>query len=93
MPNNQQPIPLGLIAIQPYLDNFIDTVVFSETEVGTFEYQNNSFFNPPSVFIDGILLTYGVVSDRRYVSFDGVAKKLYLHNGGVNEGENVQIFL
>jgi predicted thioredoxin/glutaredoxin len=93
MPNNQQPIPLGLIAIKPYLDNFIDTVVFSETEVGTFEYQNNDFFNPPSVFIDGILLTYGVVSDRRYVSFDGVAKKLYLHNGGVNEGENVQIFL
>jgi hypothetical protein len=93
MSTNLQPIPLGLIGIKPYLDNFIDDFNFSETEAGTFAYTNDNFFNPPTVFIDGILLTYGVVSDRRYISFDGETKTLYLHNVGVNEGENVQIFL
>jgi predicted thioredoxin/glutaredoxin len=93
MSANLQPIPLGLIAIKPYLDNFVDDFDFAENEAQLFEYQDDNFFNPPSVFIDGILLTYGVVSDRRYLSFDPVEKILYIHNGAINEGENVQIFL
>ena len=93
MPTNMQPIPLGIIGLKAYLDNFIDDVEFVESEFGYYEYTNESFVNPPTVFIDGILITYGVSTDRRYVSFDPTTSTLYLWNGGINEGENVQIFL
>jgi hypothetical protein len=47
---------------------------------------------PPLVFIDGLILTYQVRSDRRYISFNLGTKTITIH-GGVNEGENVQIYI
>lgn len=91
MSTNLQAIPLGLIAIKPYID-FIVTAG-AEMEDGDSTYQNDAFQIQPSVFIDGLLITYAVCADRRYVSFDGFTKTLTLNNGVVNEGENIQIFL
>ncbi len=55
-------------------------------------FQNNSLVVPPLVFIDGLILTYQVRSDRRYISFNSGTKTITIH-GGVNEGENVQIYI
>jgi hypothetical protein len=88
-----QPIPLGIIGLKAYLDNFVDDVEFIENEVGYIELTNEAFVNPPTVFIDGILLTYGVSTDRRYLFFEPATNTLYIINGLINEGENVQIFL
>jgi hypothetical protein len=92
MSTNLQPIPMGLIGIKPYYD-FIVEKGFSVLEPGDTTLQDDIFNNAPTVFIDGILLTYVPVMDRRYISFDGSTKTLMINNAGVNQGENVQIFL
>lgn len=92
MSGNLQPIPLGLIAIKPYLD-FICEKSFSVIQPDDTTYQNDDFLNAPSVFIDGILLTYAVTTDRRYISFDIETKTITFHNGGLQEYESIQIFL
>ncbi len=92
MSANLQPIPLGLIAIQPYLD-FVAMKGFSPIEPDDTTYQNDAFVNPPSVFIDGLLLTYVPVLDKRYISFDGATRTIQFNNGTLMEGETVQIFL
>jgi len=55
-------------------------------------FQNNSLVVPPLVFIDGLILTYQVRSDRRYISYNSGTKTITIH-GGVNEGENIQIYI
>ena len=60
-------------------------------EPGDTNYQNLAFICAPSVFIDGLLLTYEVRPDRRYVSFNSSTQTITI-NAGVNEGENIQIF-
>jgi hypothetical protein len=59
-------------------------------ENGDTELTDDRFYLRPTVYIDGLLLTYEVRSDRRYVSSEGTL--ITINNGGVNEGENVQIF-
>ncbi len=93
MSGNLQPIPLGLIAIQPYVDVITDIYTFSVNELNEMTYQDDNFENPPSVFIDGLLLTYAVSTDRRYVVFDSISKTITFKNGNVATGEIVQIFL
>jgi hypothetical protein len=94
MSANLQPIPLGLIAIQPYLDFVTVDGSFIEDEGNTVSVlQNDAFVNPPSVFIDGILLTYVVSTDRRYVEFDANLRRIIIRNGIIQLGEYVQIFL
>jgi hypothetical protein len=94
MPSNQQPIPLGLIAIQPYLEFVVSNdPITSLIPPGDNVLSDDAFENPPSVFIDGLLLTYAVVADRRYISFNRQAKTITINNAPVNEGEIVQIFL
>lgn len=92
MSTNLQPIPLGLIAIQPYLD-FVCEKGFSPIEPGDTTYQNDAFVNPPSVFVDGLLLTYFPVLDKRYISFNGDTRTIEFNNGTLMPGETVQIFL
>ena len=92
MSTNLQSIPLGLIGIKPYIE-FVVEKGFSPMEPDDTILQDDAFANPPSVYIDGLLLTYLPLSDRRYVSYDGSTKTITLNNAGVNEGEVVQIFL
>jgi hypothetical protein len=89
MPSNAQPIPQGLIGAKPIIDFIVETG--GAMEAGDTDYQNFAFIFAPSVFIDGLLLTYEVRSDRRYISFNSSTQTITI-NGGVNEGENVQIF-
>lgn len=91
MSANLQPIPLGLLSIKPFVDFVVNTG--STMEEGDTTYQNDNFISAPSLFIDGLLITYAVRSDRRYISFNSVTKTVTLHNGGVNEGEVLQFFL
>lgn len=90
MPSNAQPIPQGLIAAKPIIDFIVEAG--APMEPGDTTYQNLAFIFAPSVFIDGLLLTYEVRSDRRYISFNSSTQTITVNNGGVNEGENVQIF-
>jgi hypothetical protein len=55
-------------------------------------FQNNSLVVPPLVFIDGLILTYQVRNDRRYISYNSGTKTITI-NGGVNNGENIQIYI
>ena len=57
------------------------------------EYQNNNLTVPPLVFIDGLIITYQVRNDRRYISHNAYTKTITINNGGVNNGENVQIYI
>ena len=59
---------------------------------GDTQYQNNQLTIAPFVFIDGILQTYVVRSDRRYITHNATTKTITI-NGGVNEGENIRILL
>jgi hypothetical protein len=59
---------------------------------GDTQYQNNQLTIAPFVFIDGILQTYVVRSDRRYISHNATTKTITI-NGAVNEGENIRILL
>jgi len=94
MSSNLQPIPLGLIGIKPYVDVITVEGTFDHDEFFTSSsYQDNNFSNPPSVFIDGLLLTYNVSTDRRYIDFNPESKTLFIKNGMVQLGEVVQIFL
>ena len=90
MSTNDQPIPQGLIAAKPVADFMVE--VGGVMEPGDTDFQSVAFIFAPSVFIDGLLLTYEVRSDRRYVSFNSSTQTITINNGGVNEGENVQIF-
>ena len=89
MSTNLQSIPQGLIGAKPIIDFIVETS--GAMEPGDTDYQNLAFIFAPSVFIDGLLLTYEVRTDRRYVSFNSSTQTITI-NGGVNEGENVQIF-
>jgi hypothetical protein len=89
MSSNLQQIPQGLIGSKPIIDFIVETS--GAMEPGDTDYQNLAFIFAPSVFIDGLLLTYEVRTDRRYVSFNSSTQTITI-NGGVNEGENVQIF-
>lgn len=94
MSTNLQPIPLGLIAIQPYLDFETVEGSFTNDEGNTVSLlQDDNFVNPPSVFIDGLLITYNITTDRRYVEYNAETKTIYIKNGIVQLGEYVQIFL
>jgi hypothetical protein len=59
---------------------------------GSTQYQNNQMTTAPFVFIDGILQTYVVRSDRRYISHNATTQTITI-NGGVNEGENIRILM
>ena len=61
-------------------------------EQGDTEYQDNQLTIAPFVFIDGILQTYVVRSDRRYITHNATTKTITI-NGGVNEGENIRVLL
>ena len=61
-------------------------------EPGDETYTNAAMATTPFVFIDGLLLTYQVRSDRRYVSYNSTTKTITIH-GGVNEGENIRIVM
>ena len=61
-------------------------------EQGDTEYQDNQLTIAPFVFIDGILQTYVVRSDRRYITHNATTKTITI-NGAVNEGENIRILL
>jgi hypothetical protein len=96
MSTNLQEIPLGIIGFRPYKDVAIisTTNPFPTNEFGTESIiQDDNFYNPPSIFIDGILLTYVVSIDRRYVVYDGLTKTVTIKNGTFEAGELVQIFL
>jgi len=75
-------------------NKIIDFIVGSGQPMvqGSTQYQNNMLTVPPLVFIDGLILTYQVRSDRRYITHNATTKTITI-NGGVNEGENVQIYL
>jgi len=90
MPSNAQQIPQGAIAMQP-LEDFIVSPT-APIKPGSATYTNTYFIFAPSVFIDGILLTYEVSTDRRYISYDSSTQTITINNGGVNAGESVQIF-
>jgi hypothetical protein len=90
MPSNAQPIPQGAIAMQP-IEDFVVSLT-APIKPGTSTYTNTAFIFAPSVFIDGLLLTYEVRTDRRYVSFDASTQTITINNGALNEGESVQIF-
>ena len=90
MPDNLQPIPLGLIGVHSAIDFVVS--VGEAMEPGDTTYQNDNFVYSPSVYIDGLLITEQVRTDRRYISFDPSTRTITINNGGVNEGENVQIF-
>jgi hypothetical protein len=92
MSTNLQPIPLGLIGIKPYIE-FEVTKGFPPMEPDDTVLQDDAFSSAPSVYIDGLLLTYLALDNRRYVSYDPSTKTITLNNAGVNEGEVVQIFL
>lgn len=93
MPDNKQPIPLGIL-IKPYLDFETIEGSFGMDEAATFSIlQDNNFIKQPVVYIDGLLITYDVNTNRRYADFDFNTKTLYIRNGIVQLGEYVQIFL
>lgn len=46
----------------------------------------------PVIFIDGVLLTWVERTDRRWVSEEDIPYTFKI-NGGVNDGENVQVYL
>jgi len=61
-------------------------------ENGDTDFQNPLLTVMPFVFIDGILQTALVRSDRRYITHNATTKTITI-NGGVNEGENIRIVL
>jgi hypothetical protein len=61
-------------------------------EQGDTTFTNNSLTVYPLVFIDGDILTYKVRNDNRYISFNLGSKTITIH-GGVNNGENVKVYI
>ena len=62
-------------------------------EDGDTTFTSNALVAIPFVFIDGVLVTYSVATDRRYVSFNSTTKTITINNGTVLNGENVRIIL
>jgi hypothetical protein len=95
LPSNYELPENDTIFINPSrMSKIIDFIVGSgePMEQDDTDFTNNSLVVPPLVFIDGLILTYQVRSDRRYISFNSGTKTITIH-GGVNEGENVQIYI
>lgn len=95
LPSNYElPDNNGIYVNTNRMSKIIDFIVGTGAamENGETEYQNNGLVVPPLVFIDGLILTYQVRSDRRYISHNATTKTITI-NGGVNDGENVQIYL
>jgi hypothetical protein len=95
LPSNYELPDNDTIFINPSrMSKIIDFIVGAgePMEQDDTDFTNNSLVVPPLVFIDGLILTYQVRSDRRYISFNLGTKTITIH-GGVNEGENVQIYI
>jgi hypothetical protein len=95
LPSNYELPENDTIFINPSrMSKIIDFIVGSgePMEQDDTTFTNNSLVVPPLVFIDGLILTYQVRSDRRYISFNSGTKTITIH-GGVNEGENIQIYI
>lgn len=96
MSSNLQDIPYGIIGFRPYKDVLIvsETDPFPTNEAATESIiQDDNFNSPPSIFIDGGLLSYVVSATLRYVEFDGLTKTVTIKNGTFVADEIVQIFL
>lgn len=95
LPSNYELPENDTIFINPSrMSKIIDFIVGAgePMEQDDTDFQNNSLVVPPLVFIDGLILTYQVRSDRRYISYNSGTKTITIH-GGVNQGENVQIYI
>lgn len=60
---------------------------------GSTTYQNDLMAVTPFVLIDGLLQTYEVRTDRRYITWNQAARSITINNGGVNENENIIVFI
>jgi hypothetical protein len=95
LPSNYELPENDTIFINPSrMSKIIDFIVGNgePMEQDDTDFTNNSLVVPPLVFIDGLILTYQVRSDRRYISFNSGTKTITI-NGGVNNGENIQIYI
>ena len=95
LPSNYELPENDTIFINPSrMSKIIDFIVGSgePMEQDDTTFQNNSLVVPPLVFIDGLILTYQVRNDRRYISYNSGTKTITI-NGGVNNGENIQIYI
>ena len=95
LPSNYDLPDHEITIIESRMSKIVDFIVGAgqPMEQDDTEYQNNNLTVPPLVFIDGLILTYQVRSDRRYISHNTGTKTITINNGGVNEGENVQIYI
>lgn len=95
LPSNYELPDHEIIIIESRMSKIVDFIVGAgqPMEQDDTEYQNNNLTVPPLVFIDGLILTYQVRNDRRYISHNAYTKTITINNGGVNEGENVQIYI
>ena len=95
LPSNYELPDHEITIIESRMSKIVDFIVGAgqPMEQDDTEYQNNNLTVPPLVFIDGLILTYQVRSDRRYISHNAFTKTITINNGGVNEGENVQIYI
>jgi hypothetical protein len=95
LPSNYELPENEVIFINPSrMSKIIDFIVGNgePMEQDDTAFQNNSLVVPPLVFIDGLILTYQVRNDRRYISYNSGTKTITI-NGGVNNGENIQIYI
>ena len=95
LPSNYDLPDHEITIIESRMSKIVDFIVGAgqPMEQDDTEYQNNNLTVPPLVFIDGLILTYQVRNDRRYISHNAGTKTITINNGGVNEGENVQIYI
>ena len=95
LPSNYELPDHEITIIESRMSKIVDFIVGAgqPMEQDDTEYQNNNLTVPPLVFIDGLILTYQVRNDRRYISHNAGTKTITINNGGVNEGENVQIYI
>ena len=95
LPSNYELPDHEITIIESRMTKVVDFIVGSgqPMEQDDTTYQNNVLTVPPLVFIDGLILTYQVRSDRRYISHNASTKTITINNGGVNEGENIQIYI
>lgn len=95
LPSNYDLPDHEITIIESRMSKIVDFIVGAgePMEDGDTTFQNNNLGVPPLVFIDGLILTYEVRNDRRYISHNAGTKTITINNGGVNEGENVQIYI
>ena len=95
LPSNYELPDHEITIIESRMSKIVDFIVGAgqPMEQDDTEYQNNNLTVPPLVFIDGLILTYQVRNDRRYISHNAFTKTITINNGGVNEGENVQVYI